>query len=185
MSNPTYGDLERGKRDLKGKAKDAADLAAWHNSPEGVAAYKHAFDEACRRANELGMDHGLEFNGCMHGGRIVYGGWFVRLLPAKQYRFGADHTCAVIHPVDLGRTLPGHGPRATRPPSTGGPEYHGGPFDREENLRKAREWEAEHGPMYPPPSPAQRAYEAELDRERARVAWLGHFRRILRGEAGL
>lgn len=185
MPNPTYGQLAAGRRDLKGKAKAAADLEAWHNSPEGVAAYKEALAEATRRANELGMDHGLTFNGCMHDGRIVYGGWAVRLLPAKQHRFGADHTCAVIHPIDLARTRPGHGPMATRPPSTVGPEYHGGPFDREKALREARAWEAEHGPLYPPPSPAQREYEEELDRERARAMWLAHFRRILRGEAGL
>lgn len=157
MPNPTYGELAAGRRDLKGKARVEAELAAWHDSAEGVARYKAALDEAQRRANELGMDHGLEF-------RPTYREWAVRLLPAKQYRFGDDHTCAVIHPRDLARTLPGHGPRATRPPSTVGPDYHGGPFDREEALRKARAWEAEHGPMY--------ATGGE--------AWLARFRRSLR-----
>ena len=170
MPNPTYGELAAAKRDLKGKAKAAADLEAWHRSAEGVAAYKAALDEAQRRANELGMDHGLAFAGCIHNGRIVYGGWHSWALPAKQHRFGADHTCAVIHPIDLEKTRKGHGPRATRPPSLVGPDYHGGPFDSEKNLAAYKAWVAEHGPLYPEPTPEQRAaeaaYVAKLDRHR-------------------
>lgn len=162
------------KRQSPTKAqREAAGLAAWHNSAEGRARYKAALDEAQRRANALGMDHGLEFYAALKT-------WSVRLLPAKQYRFGGDHTCAVIHPYDLARTLPGHGSQATRPPSTVGPDYHGGPFNREEALAKARAWESEHGPMYPATTEAQRKYEASLDRERAGYAWLGHFKSILR-----
>lgn len=135
----------------------------WRETPTGIAAYQTALAEAQRRANELGMDHTLEPND-------LFKTWSVRLLPAKQYRFGADHTCAVIHPINLGRTQPGHGPMATRPPSTVGPDYHGGPFDLERALAEARAWEAKHGPLYPTPTPEQRAAEAEY------VAKLGRAR---------
>lgn len=142
MPNPTYGQLAAGRRDLKGKARAAAELEAWHQSPEGVTAYKAAFSAACEGANKLGMDHGITFDGHVSGGRLIYGGWRVWPLPAKQYRYGADHTCGVIHPVDRERTLSGHGPEAIRPASPVGPDHHGGPWiGREAALEEIRAWQ--------------------------------------------
>lgn len=159
---------------LTAKERAAQELRAWHASPEGVAAYRAALMKAQLGADTLGMDHGLAFDGHLQGGRLAYGGWHTWPLPAKQYRFGADHTCAVIYPTYWQKTKPGHGSSATRPPSTVGPAYHGGPFNREEALAAARAWEAEHGPLYPTPTPEQRAAEAEyvakLDRVRYGVA---------------
>jgi hypothetical protein len=120
--------------------KEAQALQAWHDSPEGLAAYSAALKLAQARADELKMDHALEFNG-------LFRYWTSRILPQKQHRYGSDHTCQVVMPTVGAR--PGHGPTATRPPSTVGPEYHGGPFDREKNLAAHREWVAKHGPLYP------------------------------------
>lgn len=89
------------------------------------------------------MDHGLEFNS-------LFKTWSSRLLPQKQHRYGHETQCEVVHPTDLARTQPGHGPCATRPPSPVGPDHHGGPWVGAEKAREEirawdREWSLDRG----------------------------------------
>lgn len=65
--------------------------------------YAEARSDAQRRANELGMDHGLEWN-------ALLGHFMIRLLPQRRHRFGHELRCEVVMPEDLSRCKVGHGP---------------------------------------------------------------------------
>lgn len=77
----------------------------WRNTPEGHASYQAARAEAQRRANEIGMDYGIEAND-------VFKSWHVFMLPGAQYRRGFELRCEVVMPEKLDACLPGHGPTA-------------------------------------------------------------------------
>ncbi len=106
----------------------------WRDSEGGRAAYTVAYAEAQAKADALKLDHGLEcFEGYMPR-------WHVFLLPCKHNRYGHETSCQVVHPTVGAR--PGHGPCATRPPSTVGPDRHGGPWCGATLARAAqRKWD--------------------------------------------
>lgn len=104
-----------------GKRRRPPKPDAWIGSDDYRAKYTAKRAEAQARANELGMDHGIE---C----RPTFKEWAHFLLPQKQYRQGHETLCEVVHPENVERTQRGHGYSATRPPSTVGPDYHGGPW---------------------------------------------------------
>lgn len=82
------------------------DPAAWRNTAYGNAEYKARRADAQRKANETGMDHGLEAND-------LFKEYHVFMLPGRQYRSGHELRCEVVHPEDLSKTKPGHGPLIT------------------------------------------------------------------------
>lgn len=80
-------------------------VARWSDSVEGRTAYIAARADAQKRANELGMDHGLECN-------EVFRQWTFRALPQRQNRCGHELRCEVVMPESLDKCMPGHGPRS-------------------------------------------------------------------------
>lgn len=106
----------------------------WLTSEDSHAKYRAKRAEAQASANLLGMDHGIE-------ARPTLREWGFFLLPQKQYRFGHETLCEVVHPECLATTQRGHGYAATRPPSRVGPDYHGGPWvGRERAVEQSRAW---------------------------------------------
>lgn len=65
--------------------------------------YSTARAEAQKRANESGMDHGLEYNS-------LFREYSVRMLPGRASRSGSELHCEVVHPENLSACKPGHGP---------------------------------------------------------------------------
>jgi hypothetical protein len=94
------------------RRRGSADPTAWRDTPEGHAKWQRARAEAQQKANATGMDHGLEAND-------LFKEFTVRMLPAKQYRAGHELRVEVVHPEDLSRTQPGHGPMARDNPIRG------------------------------------------------------------------
>lgn len=84
------------------------DPAAWRSTPEGDAKYRAARERAQALANELGFDHGIEAND-------VFRDWRVFMLPRRENRYGFELRCEVVHPENLAKCQPGHGPCAGRP----------------------------------------------------------------------
>lgn len=68
--------------------------------------YADAAADAQARADATGFDHGVF-------GPDYLGGWAVRMLPARRYRFGHERRCEVRMCSDLSRCRPGHGPEAS------------------------------------------------------------------------
>jgi hypothetical protein len=77
----------------------------WQDTPAGRAKYLERRAEAQRRANETGFDHGLEKND-------LFKDYMISMLPMKKNRYGHELRVEVVHPEDLARTQPGHGPLA-------------------------------------------------------------------------
>jgi len=77
----------------------------WTSTPAGHTKYVERRAEAQRRANETGMDHGLERND-------LFKDFQISMLPAKKYRAGHELSVEVVHPEDLSKVQPGHGPLA-------------------------------------------------------------------------
>lgn len=126
-----------------GSKRTKPPATAWRDSPEGIASYRAVRAEAQAKADEIGFDYGLEAND-------LFKSWRYFMLPQKQNRYGHETQCEVVHPTDLARTRPGHGPCATRPPSPVGPDHHGGPWVGAEAAREAnrvwdREWSLDRG----------------------------------------
>lgn len=65
--------------------------------------YQKIRAEAQARANRTGVDHGVE----KLNGKFRY-----FMLPGKRFRTGHELRCEVVHPEDLSKCLPGHGPCA-------------------------------------------------------------------------
>lgn len=75
----------------------------WTHTAEGHTKWKETRKAAQARANELGADQGIERNDFFKTFR-TFG------LPARQHRYGHELTCEVVHPENLDRCQPGHGP---------------------------------------------------------------------------
>lgn len=69
-----------------------------------VKDYKEARSQAQVRANELGFDHGLEYNKIFKTYRFF-------MLPMKANRSGHELTCEVVMCENLATCQIGHGPR--------------------------------------------------------------------------
>jgi hypothetical protein len=67
--------------------------------------YRAARADAQARANELGYDHGLEWN-------AIFKHFHVFMLPQKRNRYGFELRCEVVYPERLENCKPGHGPNA-------------------------------------------------------------------------
>ena len=66
--------------------------------------YSEAKETAQTRANSLGIDHGIE----TRPDKTVS----VFSLPRKENRCGYELRCEVVHPTNLDKCRPGHGPCA-------------------------------------------------------------------------
>jgi hypothetical protein len=77
----------------------------WADTIEGQTAYMAARSDAQKRADLMGMDVGLECN-------ELFRQWRSFLLPCKANRTGHEIRCEVVHPTDLAKCRPGHGPGA-------------------------------------------------------------------------
>jgi hypothetical protein len=78
---------------------------SWKNSPEGQEKYRKARAEAQKAANADGYDRGLEANDYAKD-------FFVKSLPAAQYRFGHELRIEIVSCESLDRTAPDHGHKA-------------------------------------------------------------------------
>lgn len=111
-------------------------------SDMGVRLYRECRAKAQAHADLTGCDVGIELH--WNGGHPGTVNWSWFGLPAKCYRYGHETQCEVVHPSDVTKTKLGHGWNANRPPSTTGPDYHGGPWPgREVALEINRVWWAE------------------------------------------
>lgn len=81
------------------------DRTAWRDTAKGLEKYKAAREDAQRRANETGYDHGIEPSDYFEVFQIF-------LLPMKKNRQGFELRCEVVHCSDLSKCQPGHGPSA-------------------------------------------------------------------------
>jgi hypothetical protein len=91
-----------------------SDPSAWRQTPEAQAKYREARAYAQSKANEMGMDMGLE-------GNDVFKHWNVfGPLPKRENRSGHELRCEVVSPENIGSTQPGHGhaPNGRRPGRT-------------------------------------------------------------------
>lgn len=93
------------RRVLRGRARRRRMSVDWRSTPQGHAKYLERRAEAQRRANEMGTDYGLEYND-------VFKDFMISGLPAKKYRAGHELRVEVVHPENLSKTQPGHGPLA-------------------------------------------------------------------------
>lgn len=144
------------------RKRAARHVDPWVGSADYHTKYAAKRAEAQASANLLGMDHGIE-------ARPMFREWTFFLLPEKHNRYGHETTCEVVHPENLAHTRRGHGYAATRPPSTVGPDYHGGPWVGPERARElSRKWWA--------------AWDDETVRLRAE--WWAHVERTLRALLG-
>lgn len=75
----------------------------WRNTPAGQAKYTERRAEAQKRANDFGFDHGLEAN-------HIFRDFTIMMLPRRENRYGFELRVEVVHPEDLSKTQPGHGP---------------------------------------------------------------------------
>lgn len=75
----------------------------WTTTPQGQRKYESTRAQAQARANELGMDQGIERNDLFQE-FITFG------LPRAENRRGFELRCEVVHPEDLTKCQPGHGP---------------------------------------------------------------------------
>jgi hypothetical protein len=76
---------------------------AWRDTPEADAKYRNARAEAQTKANETGIDYGLEANDFFQTFRVF-------MLPKKQNRRGFELRCEVVMCENLSKCQPGHGP---------------------------------------------------------------------------
>jgi hypothetical protein len=67
--------------------------------------YAEARAHAQRRANETGLDHGVE-----PVGKPFPGTYMVYMLPQRQNRYGHERRCEVVSCERLSDCRPGHGP---------------------------------------------------------------------------
>ena len=81
--------------------------SAWQSTPAGREKYKAARAEAQRKADEFGYDQGLEAND-------LFQSFHVFMLPSAKHRCGHELRCEVVHPTNLDKCKPGHGPAVTR-----------------------------------------------------------------------
>jgi hypothetical protein len=88
-------------------ARTRKDPTAWRHTPEAHTKYLAAREEAQAKANEFGYDQGLEAND-------VFKSFHVFMLPSAQHRCGHELRCEVVHPMNLDKCKPGHGPEVTR-----------------------------------------------------------------------
>jgi hypothetical protein len=65
--------------------------------------YREVRAAAQALANERGYDYGLEHN-------RLFGEYTFFMLPAKNSRCGHELRCEVVHPEDIRKCKPGHGP---------------------------------------------------------------------------
>jgi hypothetical protein len=80
-----------------------SDPSAWRQTPEAQAKYREARAYAQSKANEMGMDMGLE-------GNDVFKHWNVfGPLPKRENRSGHELRCEVVSPENIGSTQRGHG----------------------------------------------------------------------------
>lgn len=75
----------------------------WRQTPDGCTKYVARRAEALSRANLTGFDHGLEANN-------MFKDYSIMMLPRRENRRGYELRVEVVHPEDLARTRPGHGP---------------------------------------------------------------------------
>ena len=68
-----------------------------------TAGYPAARAAAQARADETGMDIGLEWLGLVSG-------WVARALPCRENRYGHERWCEVVMCSDVSRCALGHGP---------------------------------------------------------------------------
>lgn len=94
-----------------GRRNARSQMTLWQHTDAGIAACQVARAEAQRKANETGLDHGLECNN-------VFKEWRSWTLPRREHRSGHELVCEVVMPEQLERCRSGHGPwlveRATR-----------------------------------------------------------------------
>lgn len=67
-----------------------------------VETYRAARAKAQMKANELGIDHGLEWN-------PIFNHWHIFMLPEKQNRYGFELRCEVVSCEILSKCQRGHG----------------------------------------------------------------------------
>lgn len=77
--------------------------ARWADTDDADRKYRAARDEAQRRANETGYDHGIEVNN-------LFREFHVFMLPKKGNRYGHELRCEVVWCADYDKIQPGHGP---------------------------------------------------------------------------
>ena len=65
--------------------------------------YKLARKDAQEKADLTGHDYGIELNS-------LFKTYSVFILPQRKNRCGHELRCEVVHPQDLSKCLPGHGP---------------------------------------------------------------------------
>jgi len=87
------------------KRRQPKDPTAWLSTDEGQAKYRAARAEAQKRANETGMDIGLERND-------LFKSFNTFLLPRRENRSGHELRCEVVSCENLEKCAPGHGPLA-------------------------------------------------------------------------
>jgi hypothetical protein len=82
-------------------ARKRKDPTAWRHTPEAHQRYLAARAEAQQKANELGMDVGLEAND-------LFKTFSTSLLPSKPHRAGYELRVEVVSPERLDRIQPGY-----------------------------------------------------------------------------
>lgn len=149
----------------------------WVGSDDYYAKHDAKRAETQAQADLLGMDHGLE-------ARPPFKEWASFLLPALPYRHGHEYQCEIVHPTNLARTLPGHGPQAKRPPSPTGPFYHGAPWcGREQALREIAAFDVEWKQSWADWRMRRFAYDSVMPA--LRFAWRVRWARKLAAEEGV
>jgi hypothetical protein len=83
--------------------KTKKDPTAWRSTPDGTRKYQSTREQAQNKANETGMDQGIEAND-------FWKEFISFSLPAKQYRSGHELRCEVVSCEDVARIMKGHGP---------------------------------------------------------------------------
>lgn len=71
--------------------------------------YSEVRAEAQKKANEYGYDYGVEKD---------FFGYRCFMLPEKKNRYGHEIYCEVVHPENLEKCKPGHGPLAEGRPDS-------------------------------------------------------------------
>lgn len=80
----------------------------WKETDDGRRKYASAREEAQRKANANGFDHGIEAND-------TFREFVVFILPQKVNRRGFELRCEVVSCDDVARCQAGHGPCASVP----------------------------------------------------------------------
>lgn len=76
----------------------------WRNTTAGHEAWRVAREDAQRKANATGFDHGVEAND-------LFKSFHTFMLPRKENRCGHELRCEVVSCEDLSKCQQGHGPQ--------------------------------------------------------------------------